>query len=348
MSLKKSIFALLAVTACLSHSAVYAYAPVQDVAQAQPNAATASQADSSSAAAPANQSATSSAAGQSFAQNTAPPATQKTTDNTQPPLNADPTDNNPLISSPTLMGDSTDSSLPMSQRVARLEQQMQNMVHANMPDQLTDLQQQVAQLSGKLAVQQHDITLLNKQLNNFYQDLSSQIKQVKNMASGNDDASANTLPASPAPVTTPEPSAPTHQQHKAKMNSVSLDASSQYQLALTKLMHKQYSDSADLFKTYLKKNPQGHFVMNAHYWLGEIYLHQQKLSTATKEFNVVIHKFPHSNKVADANVKLAIIHASQGALPQARRELMTVQKRYPGTTAAQLASIQLQQLGNQH
>ena len=78
------------------------------------------------------------------------------------------TDNTPLVSQNSVPADATPpqnnpgvslSTLPIPDRVAHLEQQMQNLVQVNMPDQITNLQQQVQQLSGELQVQQHDIAL---------------------------------------------------------------------------------------------------------------------------------------------------------------------------------------------
>ena len=66
---------------------------------------------------------------------------------------------------------------------------------------------------------------------------------------------------------------------------------------------------------------------------------------ASVEYRRVIQNFPSSDKVADAEVKLAIIHVSEGKTVQARAEFTKVKQEYPGTTAAQLADIQLQQLG---
>ncbi len=65
------------------------------------------------------------------------------------------------------------------------------------------------------------------------------------------------------------------------------------------------------------------------------------------EFNYVIQQYPASGKVADAQLKLAILHAQQGKTEQARQELKSLMTRYPGSTAAQLATIQLQQLNSQ-
>ena len=297
--------------------------------------------------------------------------TDTNTTSSQPANNDD--SNNPLIGSATVTSDTAPtlqnpqisggensalSSLPLSARVARLEQQMQNIVHANVPQQVATLQQQIQQLSGELQVQQHDIKLLNQQLRNFYQGLSTQIKQMKNMSSSSDDSNTgssttsksinSSLPSATVPVTAPEPSAVKKKvktSFKAVTSRYAARGSDQYKTALNALMKKQYVQAAHGFQHYLTRYPNGRFVVNAHYWLGEIYVMQRRLAPAMKEFHTVISRYPRSNKVPDAKVKLAIIHASQGKLVQARDEFRRIKKQYPGKTAAQLATIQLQQLG---
>lgn len=265
----------------------------------------------------------------------------------------DVTDNNPLIGGsvrdPSLSEDSNSSSLPLSTRVARLEQQMQNLVNSDAMQQIDQLKVQLAQLSGKLAVQEHDINLLNSQLRSFYSDLSSQIKQVKNMSGGNGDdtgsgatSSSNVLPdaTTPASTSTSETTKPS----QSSQQDAAVEASNRYKSALNLLRQKQYAQSSAAFKSYIDDFPNGRFVVNARYWLGEIYAQQGDLKNSIQQFDTVIRQFPHSSKVADAKVKLAIIHASQGQKIQARHELIKIKQMYPDTTAAQLASIQLQSL----
>ncbi len=224
---------------------------------------------------------------------------------------------------------STTSSLPMTERVARLEQQMQNLVRINLPQQVADLQQQIQQLSGELQVQEHDIKLLNQQVRNFYQDLSVQIKQMKNLSTTTDVNTTNTSLGTNLSENT---------------SSAALQASDAYKVALTQLTKKQYDEALKGFKSYIATYPNGRFVVNAHYWLGEIYVLKNSVPEAIQEFNTVISQYPKSEKVPDAQVKLGIIHASQGNKVLAKREFTDIKQKYPGTTAAQLASIQLQQV----
>ncbi len=354
----QNVIALIGLVLC-APTAIYALAPVEDASsqtagvqkgELVPADTSQSVADTSSDSAPITDDAVSNS-------QQAPAAN---TDNTPLINSATLSDTAPTLQSPSISGNDNSmlSSLPLSARVGRLEQQMQNMLRANMAAQVSSLQQQIQQLSGELQVQQHDIKLLNQQMRTFYQDLSAQIKQIKNMNSSSDDSSSSTpssrtlnstLPNDDVPSADADPS--DSKKVKTSMNDSSgtnftIRASNQYQSALGLLMKKQYVQAAKGFNQYINEYPNGRFVMNAHYWLGEIAVSRRDLHTALNQFNIVIQQFPHSNKVADAKVKIAIIHASQGNVSEARTEFLKVKQQYPGTTAAQLAEIQLQQLSH--
>ena len=210
-------------------------------------------------------------------------------------------------------------SLSDSQRIARLEQQMNNLIDMNLPQQITDLQQQLAQVRGQLQEQQHDLQLLNDQL----------LTQLKNL---NSNASSN------------------FSSQKSIGNllfnkrNIQLQDSTAYQTALNFLNEKQYPKAVMSFKNYLDDYPHGNYLANAHYWLGEIYLEQKNIKKAVLEFQTVRNKFPKSEKVLNVELRLAIIHAKNGQVVQAKRELMEIKKQHSGSTVAQLASIRLQQL----
>ena len=229
----------------------------------------------------------------------------------------------PAVSLPTQA-----SSLTVAQRLVRLEQQINNLANMNLPQQVSDLQQQLAQLRGQLQVQAHDLKLLNSQQRSFYQDLDQRITQLKNLnPAGVQDNNA-------------KPSA----NLSANGDSIRLKDSGAYQSAFSLLSKKQYDKSQAAFQGYLNDYPNGEFVANAHYWLGEIYLTQHNITKASDEFQTVVDKFPQSTKRVDAQLKLAIIHAGHGKVEQARSELMKIKQQHPNSTAAQLASIRLQQL----
>ncbi len=221
------------------------------------------------------------------------------------------------------------SGLPLSDRVNRVEQQVNNLVQMNLPQQIAELQQQVQQLSGQI------------------QDLSHQLDTASQQ-----QQRVEALPAvPPASETPPNPAilkaakAPADQPSAVEppLHPSQTDTAA-YQQAFSLLANKQYDESAAAFKHYLRKYPDGQFVANAHYWLGDIYFQQKNLTQAELELNLVISQYSASGKAGDAQLKLALLHAQQGKTSQARQELKGVMLKYPGTAAAQLASIQLQQL----
>lgn len=217
-----------------------------------------------------------------------------------------------------------------TQRMARLEQQIKNLTNINLPQQIIDLQQQLAQVRGQLQEQQHDLQLVNKQLRTFYNNLNERIIQLKNLNSDtlNDNSSSQK----------------TTGNSFSNNGNIQLQDSTAYQIAINFLNKNQYDKSLAAFQNYLNNYPNGNYVANAHYWLGEIYLEQNNRKKAVLEFQIIKNKFPQSEKVLDAQLKLAMIHAENGQVIRAKQELMEIKKQHPNSTVAQLASICLQQL----
>ncbi len=223
------------------------------------------------------------------------------------------------------------ASMPTPLRVRRLEQQVNNIANMNLPSQITQLQQQIAQLRGQLEVQGHDLQLINKQLRNFYKDLDNRISQLSNLNAANN----NTAGVSNTKIDNNVMKAPT---------SVQLQDANAYQLAFSMLTNHQFDKAKQSFSAYLNQYPNGKYVADAHYWLGEIYLTKKDYKNANTEFQTVISKYSSSSKVSDAKLKIAIIHANTGKIDQAKTELNSIKKSHPDSTAAQLANIRLQQI----
>lgn len=241
------------------------------------------------------------------------------------------------------------ANMPLEQRVMILSKQLRNLIAMNLPQQISDLQNQIQQLRGQLQVQSHDLQLLNNQQRSFYQDVDQRIQQLKILvnSNGSDGSSSttNTAPATPAPATTKT----TSMLSKPLANDTAsadfnLKDAKTYQTAFSHILKKQFAKAQSGFDQYLRVYPNGRYAANAHYWLGEIYLRQGDSKKAQAEFNTVIKDYASSNKVADSRLKIAMIHMSQGQAKRAQQEYKAIKQQYPGTTAAQLASIQLQQI----
>lgn len=230
----------------------------------------------------------------------------------------------PENTAPASPPDMSSQNMSADARIARLEQQTANMAQMNLPQQISELRQEIQQLNGRLQVQQHAIQVLSKQQKSFYQDLNQRIGE------GTAPQSVKNNNATP-PVT-------------SGASSANRDDSKAYRQAFNLLTKKQYPAAVRSFRTYLDNYPRGAFVANAYYWLGEMYLKQNKVKKSEKSFATILRQFPKSNKAPDAKFKLALIHVNGGAREKGRRELQAIKRQYPGSTAAQLASIQLQRM----
>jgi tol-pal system protein YbgF len=222
-------------------------------------------------------------------------------------------------------------SFPLSQRMVRMEQQLNNLINMNLPQQIAELQEQVAQLRGQLQVQAHDLKILNNQQTTFYKDLDDRIKQLQNLNSNDSgDNGSNKVDNNTATTNT---------------SSIQLKDSTAYQTAFDLVTKHQYVRAKAAFQNYMNNYPNGDYVANAHYWLGEIYCKNKDKTKAEAEFTTIVTKYPKAHKVPDAKLKLAIIHSGQGKVKQAKQELQAIIKDHPKSTAAQLANIRLQQMG---
>jgi tol-pal system protein YbgF len=242
-----------------------------------------------------------------------------------------------------------DQTLTLEQRVAKLEQQISNMNKMNLPQQISDLQQQVQQLNGQLQVQAHDLKTLNNQQSSFYKDLDSRITQISNLnnngstsTSDDSDNSDNAKSNSNSSVSSGG-SNTKMTPHKAPTQKQGNDAIA-YQKAFKLLADNNLDAAATAFKSYLEGFPAGKYQANSHYWLGEIYMRQNKNNLAANEFHTVLTEFSSSNKVADSTLKLGMIASKQGNTADAKKFFQSVKTKFPGSTAAQLSSVYLQQL----
>jgi tol-pal system protein YbgF len=261
----------------------------------------------------------------------------------QNPNNANGNNDSSNMTNPNIIGSSTMpqpavsdvenlKSLPINNRVSRLEQQMANLTSMNLPEQIAVMRQQVQQLNGQIQVMQHDLTLLNNQQRSFYKDLQQQIEQIKNLNGSSDSNNNNKKPTT---------------QTKPPSTDINLKDATAYKKAFNLVLDKKYESAKQALQNYISTFPQGEFQPNARYWLGEIFMMNKQWQQALDQFNVIVTKYKNSQKVPDAKLKIALIYLGMGKVEQAKQELQSIREKYPNSTAAQLASIQLQQLNVQ-
>lgn len=208
--------------------------------------------------------------------------------------------------------------MSQEQRVRRLEQQMAHFVASGLVQQIHELRQEIAVLRGQIETQQHQW-------------------EVWKTGLSRDDKIAAVL----------KPAITVNNKVLDEGRSASVEKNleaSQYESAFTALMQKKYQIAKTGFQTYVTRYPGGVYIVNAKYWLGELFVKEGNYFKAADIFEKILEDYPNSNKCPDAQFKLAMVHEKLGLTEQAKKELLDIQKKYSGSATAQLAHIHLQQL----
>lgn len=217
----------------------------------------------------------------------------------------------------------------LATQVKQLRQQIAGIAQLNLIPRLNKLQQEIRVLRGQLEVQGHKLQQLQKQ-------------------SGSHAAIPVTISQQPAsnPMPDAAPVNPTTKPQTSQTQSDQLILQEQqaYQNAYQLIGNRQYSRAILAMQELLKKYPNSVYSVNAHYWLGELYLIAGNTTVSRREFTTVIEKYPQSVKVADALLKIGFLDYDQGKWIEAKTYLNKVVKKFPESVAARLAKTRLQKI----
>lgn len=226
------------------------------------------------------------------------------------------------------------NNLTLADRITRLEAQVTYLQRALSNRQISQLQTQLQSLQGQLDMQAHQLHIIQAKQQNLFAMLDR-----KTMVTANDkNATASTA------------AKPVYNKNMQNMGVIGnsddgLKEQDMYENAYHFIKKRQYTLAAQGMQDYLKAYPQGKFVPNAYYWLGELYLISGKSQQAFTAFQTITTKFPKSNKAADANLKLGSLYQEQQQWAKARQAYTLVVKQYGGSAAAKIAGDKLRQLG---
>ncbi len=176
--------------------------------------------------------------------------------------------------------------------------------------QMQLLQQEVLNLRGLVDEQAFAIKKLKQQRLDDYLDLDRRVSELQK--------------GSRAQKTAVLPSAPTISQPKAIRNvpAANTGETQSYRSAIDLvIVQKQYNKAIAAFKTHLETYPQGSTAGNAYYWLGQLYLQDEKLDQAQSWFEKLLTAYPNNSKVTDAKYKLGQILFNTGDKQAARTYL---------------------------
>jgi tol-pal system protein YbgF len=277
----------------------------------------------------------------------------------QPPVPSAPTTptpvHSPAVDQPFAQ---PQTSLTLEQRVARLEQQINNATHSDVQAKVDGMQTEIQTLRGQVEDLLHQL-----QQSQVQQKAKPSIDnaEVMNADGAMDDAITVAPPKSkpkpkltPATIDAPSTDETPENLMDAQLSNAEAAANNEqpnvaeeqqiYQTAYKLIKAKKYNEAALTLQKMLKRYPSGQFAANAHYWLGELYGLMNKNDQAVTEFSLIVKNYPESPKIADAQLKLGLIYATQSKWSDAKSAFKKVINNYPGTASAHLATEQLKQI----
>lgn len=183
---------------------------------------------------------------------------------------------------------------------------------------IQNLREELSLLRGLLEEQGNEIRQLKQRQIDDYLDLDRRLgvsgstgaKQAASVGSANADQGAEPLVRAPVPGA--------YDTSADSATSATVEDQSAYDQSYDLLKAGKVDEAKIAFNKYLSNYPQGYYIANAQYWLGEIYMLDNQLAEAGKAFSVVVEQFPAHRKVLDASFKLGKVYYLQGDKPKAK------------------------------
>ena len=180
--------------------------------------------------------------------------------------------------------------------------------------QMQVLQDEVRTLRGMVEELNNEIRQLKKRQMDDYVDLDRRLSTLvvgggrgssTSGAGGSDvNGSVNTKTASSGNTSSAQSSSASSSQDAEQRD--------QYNNAYNQLKAGKVADAVKQFKAHIAKYPNGLYVANSHYWLGEIYVLQNELELARQSFTTILERYPAHRKAPDSTFKLGQVYFMMG------------------------------------
>jgi TolA-binding protein len=178
-------------------------------------------------------------------------------------------------------------------------------------------------------------------LDKSIQDLQTQLQNIQNPPSAGTAQAAASVPGGDAPAAVPAgvPAA------AVPSNMQTPPLKETFQAGVRDYNAAKYEVAAGEFQDVLHFYPMDDLAGSAHFYLGEIDLHRNKLSDAVKSYNAVLEGFPGNAKAPAAQLHKGTALLQMGRKEAGIHELRLLIQRHPQTPEAAQARTKLNALG---
>lgn len=241
-----------------------------------------------------------------------------------------------FVHAETTVEDESSPASSTSPSEQRFEQQARN--QADLLKQINTLNQQIKDLQGQLEIHEHDIKVLNDQQKTQYNDLDERLTELSHLKTAHTEVTTKKTLKDDTESTEEKSKKTTTISHEPSSNEEEQKA---YRTAYGLLKNKRYDKAKTAFQKFLQDYPSSTNAIDAHYWLGNVYLLKNQPAKAITEFKAVLKMDTTHSKSADTLLKMGLAYSVQGNTKQAHTYFKNVKKTYPNSQAAKIASEQL-------
>lgn len=233
----------------------------------------------------------------------------------------------------------SDSAGSLEQRLATIERMMEARQGAQLQlmDQLSTLQQDVAELRGITEEHEYRLEQLLQRQRELYQEIDRRFSQLKEQGGSSFGGSVSAGGVQTIPT---DSSGSADGGNSGYSSNFSENDAYDRAIALV-LEDKRYDAAIPAFEQFIQQFPNSSYLPNAHYWLGQLQFAQQAYDKSKTHFQTVVNDYPDSNKRADCLLKLGVIASEQGRSADAESFYQQVVSEYPDSTEANLAKQRL-------
>jgi len=208
---------------------------------------------------------------------------------------------------------------------------------------------QIQSLNDSLDELKAEMTKLNKAMQDVQSQQQSINASVSSLPQGGSPAPATATGTTPAAVptdTTPPPVTPipditspvappkTKTKKTAAVPADAPPVEQLYQTAYGDFNAAKNALAASEFADVVKYYPDNTLAGNAHYYMGEILMKQNKPGLAAKQYDAVLEQYPGNNKIPAAQLHKANALIAMKQPDAAARELRSLIQRYPNSPEA--------------
>ncbi len=122
-------------------------------------------------------------------------------------------------------------------------------------------------------------------------------------------------------------------------------AADMFNTARTQFQRGQLGTARMAFQNFLRSYPTDALVPDAHYFLADILVQEEKPEEAVQAFLEIPTLFPTSAKASEAYYRVGVIYISLDDMDDARAYLERVVNTYPGSESAAAAQDRLDEIG---